>query len=206
MGYGKISDKQQQILDYIKEQILNRGYPPSVRDICTAVGLKSTSSVHSHLEKLERSGYIRRDPSKSRTIEIIDEDFNDVRREMSYIPEIGEVAAGIPLLAVQNTRGYFPIPTEYLPNEKTFILAVKGDSMVDIGIFEGDKLIVEQTNVASNGDIVVALVDDSATVKRFFKENGHIRLQPENMFMEPIIVDNCLILGKVIGLFRFNIK
>lgn len=206
MGYGKISDKQQQILDYIKEQILNKGYPPSVRDICSAVALKSTSSVHSHLEKLEKNGYIRRDPSKSRTIEIIDEDFNDVRREMSYIPEIGEVAAGVPLLAVQNTSGYFPIPTEYLPNEKTFILSVKGDSMVDIGIFEGDKLIVEQTNVASNGDIVVALVDDSATVKRFFKENGHIRLQPENMFMEPIIVDNCTILGRVIGLFRFNIK
>lgn len=206
MGYGKISEKQQQILDYIKEQILNKGYPPSVRDICSAVDLRSTSSVHSHLEKLEKNGYIRRDPSKSRTIEIIDEDFNDVRREMSYVPEIGEVAAGVPLLAVQNTNGYFPIPTEYLPNEKTFILKVKGDSMIDIGILEGDRLIVEQTNVASNGEIVVALVDDSATVKRFFKEDGHIRLQPENMFMDPIIVDDCTILGKVIGLFRFGIK
>ncbi len=206
MGYGKISEKQQQILDYIKEQILNKGYPPSVRDICSAVDLRSTSSVHSHLEKLEKNGYIRRDPSKSRTIEIIDDDFNDVRREMSYVPEIGEVAAGVPLLAVQNTNGYFPIPTEYLPNEKTFILKVKGDSMMDIGILEGDRLIVEQTNVASNGEIVVALVDDSATVKRFFKEYGHIRLQPENMFMDPIIVDDCTILGKVIGLFRFGIK
>lgn len=206
MSYGKISAKQQEILDYIKEQILNKGYPPSVRDICAAVNLKSTSSVHSHLEKLEKNGYIKRDPAKSRTIEIIDEDFNEVRREMSYVPEIGDVAAGTPLLAVENTNGYFPIPTEYLPNEKTFILRVKGDSMVDVGIFDGDRLIVEQTNTASDGEIVVALVDDSATVKRFFKEDGHIRLQPENMFMEPIIVDDCMILGKVIGLFRFDIK
>ena len=207
MSYGKISAKQQEILNYIKDQILNKGYPPSVRDICAAVNLKSTSSVHSHLEKLEKNGYIKRDPAKSRTIEIIDEDFNEVRREMSYVPEIGDVAAGTPLLAVENTSGYFPIPTEYLPNEKTFILRVKGDSMVDVGIFDGDRLIVEQTNTASNGEIVVALVDDSATVKRFFKEDGHIRLQPEkNMFMEPIIVDDCIILGKVIGLFRFDIK
>lgn len=206
MSYGKISAKQQEILNYIKDQILNKGYPPSVRDICAAVNLKSTSSVHSHLEKLEKNGYIKRDPAKSRTIEIIDEDFNEVRREMSYVPEIGDVAAGIPLLAVENTNGYFPIPTEYLPNEKTFILRVKGDSMVDVGIFDGDRLIVEQVNTASNGEIVVALVDDSATVKRFFKEDGHIRLQPENMFMEPIIVNDCTILGKVIGLFRFDIK
>lgn len=206
MSYGKISAKQQEILNYIKDQILNKGYPPSVRDICAAVNLKSTSSVHSHLEKLEKNGYIKRDPAKSRTIEIIDEDFNEVRREMSYVPEIGDVAAGTPLLAVENTSGYFPIPTEYLPNEKTFILRVKGDSMVDVGIFDGDRLIVEQTNTASNGEIVVALVDDSATVKRFFKEDGHIRLQPENMFMEPIIVDDCIILGKVTGLFRFDIK
>ncbi len=206
MAYGKISAKQQEILDFIKEQILNKGYPPSVRDICVAVDLKSTSSVHSHLEKLEKNGYIKRDPAKSRTIEIIDEDFNDVRREMAYVPEIGDVAAGTPLLAVENTSGYFPIPTEYLPNEKTFILRVKGDSMVDVGILDGDRLIVEQTSTASNGEIVVALVDDSATVKRFFKEDGHIRLQPENMFMEPIIVDDCVILGKVVGLFRFGIK
>lgn len=206
MSYGKISAKQQEILNYIKDQILNKGYPPSVRDICAAVNLKSTSSVHSHLEKLEKNGYIKRDPAKSRTIEIIDEDFNEVRREMSYVPEIGDVAAGIPLLAVENTNGYFPIPTEYLPNEKTFILRVKGDSMIDVGIFDGDRLIVEQVNTASNGEIVVALVDDSATVKRFFKEDGHIRLQPENMFMEPIIVNDCTILGKVIGLFRFDIK
>ena len=206
MAYGKISDKQQQILDYIKNNILNKGYPPSVRDICSAVNLRSTSSVHAHLEKLEKNGYIKRDPAKSRTIEIVDESFNEVRKEMAYVPEIGDVAAGIPLLAVENTSGYFPIPTEYLPNEKTFILKVKGDSMVDIGIYDGDRLIVEQKNTASNGEIVVALVDDSATVKRFFKEDGHIRLQPENMFMDPIIVDDCTILGKVVGLFRFDIK
>ncbi len=206
MAYGKISEKQQQILDYIKNNILNKGYPPSVRDICSAVNLRSTSSVHAHLEKLEKNGYIKRDPAKSRTIEIVDESFNEVRKEMAYVPEIGDVAAGIPLLAVENTSGYFPIPTEYLPNEKTFILKVKGDSMVDVGIYDGDRLIVEQKNTASNGEIVVALVDDSATVKRFFKEDGHIRLQPENMFMDPIIVDDCTILGKVVGLFRFDIK
>ena len=206
MSYGKISDKQQQILDYCKKTIINKGYPPSVRDICEAVNLKSTSSVHSHLEKLEKNGYIKRDPAKSRTIEIIDEDFNQFRRELSYIPEIGDVAAGTPLLAVENTTAYFPVPLEYLPNEKTFILRVKGDSMVDVGIYDGDRVIVEQTSSANNGEIVVALVDDSATVKRFFKEDGHIRLQPENMFMEPIIVDDCTILGKVIGLFRFDIK
>ena len=206
MAYGKISEKQQQILDYIKNNILNKGYPPSVRDICSAVNLRSTSSVHAHLEKLEKNGYIKRDPAKSRTIEIVDESFNEVRKEMAYVPQIGDVAAGIPLLAVENTSGYFPIPTEYLPNEKTFILKVKGDSMVDIGIYDGDRLIVEQKNTASNGEIVVALVDDSATVKRFFKEDGHIRLQPENMFMDPIIVDDCTILGKVVGLFRFDIK
>ena len=206
MAYGKISDKQQQILEYCKKTILNKGYPPSVRDICEAVGLKSTSSVFSHLEKLEKNGYIKRDPAKSRTIEIIDEDFNQFRRELSYIPEIGDVAAGSPIFAVENTTAYFPIPLKYLPNEKTFILKVKGDSMVDIGIFDGDRVIVEQTNTAANGEIIVALVDDSATVKRFFKEDGHIRLQPENMFMDPIIVDDCTILGKVIGLFRFDIK
>ena len=206
MAYGKISEKQQQILDYTKKMILNKGYPPSVRDICEAVGLKSTSSVHAHLEKLEKNGYIKRDPAKSRTIEIVDDEFDQFRRELSYIPEIGDVAAGQPLLAIENTTAYFPVPLEYLPNEKTFILRVKGDSMVDIGIYDGDRVIVEQKNTASDGEIVVALVDDSATVKRFFKEDGHIRLQPENMFMDPIIVDDCTILGKVVGLFRFDIK
>lgn len=205
MAYGRISSKQSEILEYIKSQILNKGYPPSVRDICEAVELKSTSSVHAHLESLEKNGYIRRDPTKPRAIEIIDDNFNLVRREVVNVPIIGQVAAGEPLLAVENITSYFPIPTELMPNEETFILTVKGESMVNMGIYEGDQIIVKKQNTANNNDVVVALVDDSATVKRFFKENGHFRLQPENDFMEPIIVDHVDILGKVIGLFRFNI-
>ncbi len=205
MAYGRITAKQQEILEYIKSQILNKGYPPSVRDICAAVNLKSTSSVHAHLETLEKNGYIRRDPSKSRTIEIIDDNFNLVRREVVNVPLLGQVAAGQPLLAVENITNYFPIPQECLPNEETFMLTVKGDSMINMGIYEGDKIIVKKQSTANNGEVVVALVDDSATVKRFYKENGHIRLQPENDFMDPIIVDDCEILGKVIGLLRLGI-
>lgn len=205
MAYGRITAKQQEILEYIKSQILNKGYPPSVRDICAAVNLKSTSSVHAHLETLEKNGYIRRDPSKSRTIEIIDDTFNLVRREVVNVPLLGQVAAGQPLLAVENITNYFPIPQECLPNEETFMLTVKGDSMINMGIYEGDKIIVKKQTTANNGEVVVALVDDSATVKRFYKENGHIRLQPENDFMDPIIVDDCEILGKVIGLLRLGI-
>ena len=182
------------------------GYPPSVRDICAAVELKSTSSVHAHLETLEKNGYIRRDPSKSRTIEIIDDNFNLTRRELVNVPEVGTVAAGAPLLAVQNIENYFPIPAEMLPNAETFMLTVKGDSMVNAGIFEGDKLIVSKQETARNGQIVVALIEDGATVKRFYKEDGHIRLQPENDFMDPIIVPDCRILGKVIGLIRMGIS
>lgn len=205
MAYGRITQKQSEILEYIKSQILNKGYPPSVRDICQAVNLKSTSSVHAHLESLEKNGYIRRDPTKSRTIEIIDDNFNLSRREVVNIPLIGQVAAGQPLLAVENVAEYFPVPAEYMPNGETFMLKVKGDSMVNMGIYDGDQIIVKKQNTASNGEVIVALVDDSATVKRFYKENGHIRLQPENEFMDPIIVDDCEILGKVIGLIRFNI-
>ena len=205
MAYGRITAKQTEILEYIKSQILNKGYPPSVRDICAAVNLKSTSSVHAHLETLEKNGYIRRDPSKSRTIEIIDDNFNLVRREVVNVPLLGQVAAGQPLLAVENVSNYFPIPAEYLPNEDTFMLTVKGDSMVNMGIYEGDQIIVKKQNTANNGEVIVALVDDSATVKRFYKENGHIRLQPENDYMDPIIVNDCEILGKVIGLIRMNI-
>lgn len=197
--------KQTEILEYIKSQILNKGYPPSVRDICTAVNLKSTSSVHAHLETLEKNGYIRRDPTKPRAIEIIDDNFNLTRREVVNVPLIGQVAAGQPLLAVENITGYFPIPAEFIPKEEVFMLNVKGESMVNAGIYDGDQIIVKQQSTASNGEIVVALVDDSATVKRFYKENGHIRLQPENDFMEPIIVDSCEIIGKVIGLIRINI-
>ena len=203
MSYGKISKKQQEILDYIKHEILNKGYPPAVRDICEAVHLKSTSSVHSHLETLEKNGYIRRDPTKPRAIEIIDDNFNLVRREVVNVPIVGTVAAGVPLLAVENVENYFPIPAEYMPNQDTFMLKVKGDSMVNAGILNGDCVLVQKQSTASNGDMVVALVDDSATVKTFYKEDGYYRLQPENDSMEPILVhDNLKILGKVFGVFR----
>ena len=203
MAYGKISSKQREILEYIKQEILNKGYPPAVREICEAVHLKSTSSVHSHLETLEKNGYIRRDPTKPRAIEIIDDNFNLTRREVVNVPIIGQVAAGQPLLAVENIVNYFPIPTEFMPNAETFMLKVKGDSMINAGIFNGDKILVQKQSDAQNGDIVVALVDDSATVKTFYKEDGHFRLQPENDTMDPIIVNECSILGKVFGIMRF---
>ena len=203
MAYGKISSKQREILEYIKQEILNKGYPPAVREICEAVHLKSTSSVHSHLETLEKNGYIRRDPTKPRAIEIIDDNFNLTRREVVNVPIIGQVAAGQPLLAVENIENYFPIPTEFMPNAETFMLKVKGDSMINAGIFDGDKILVQKQSDAQNGDIVVALVDDSATVKTFYKEDGHFRLQPENDTMDPIIVNECSILGKVFGIMRF---
>ncbi|HAL31910.1 MAG TPA: transcriptional repressor LexA [Lachnospiraceae bacterium] len=202
MAKGKISDKQRQILEYIKSEILAKGYPPAVRDICQAVDLKSTSSVHAHLETLEKNGYIRRDPTKPRAIEILDEDFNLGRREVTNIPLVGAVAAGQPILAQQNIENYFPVPVEMAPNAQCFALQVKGDSMIGIGINDGDYVFVKETASANNGDLVVALVDDSATVKTFYKENGYIRLQPENDAMEPIIVNDCKILGKVFGVFR----
>lgn len=202
MAQGKISAKQQEILDYMKENILKRGYPPTVRDICEAVGLKSTSSVHSHLETLEKNGYIKRDPTRPRAIEIMDDSFNVIRHEMTSIPIVGTVAAGQPIFAEQNIDGYFPLPVEFVPNKETFVLKVKGESMINVGIFDGDSIFVEVCNTAKNGDIVVALIEDSATVKTFYKEKGHIRLQPENDTMEPIIVPDCQILGKVFGVFR----
>lgn len=207
MATGRITPKQQEILDFLKKEILTKGYPPAVREICEAVHLKSTSSVHSHLETLEKNGYIRRDPTKPRAIEIIDDGFNYLRTEteLASIPVIGTVAAGQPLLAVENITEYFPFPANLLPNEQTFILKVKGNSMINMGIYDGDYLIVEKTNTANNGDVVVALVDDSATVKRFYAEDGHFRLQPENDFMTPIIVDHVEILGKAIRLIRTNI-
>ena len=203
MAYGKISDKQREILEYIKSEILNKGYPPAVRDICEAVHLKSTSSVHAHLETLEKNGYIRRDPTKPRAIEIMDDNFNLTRREVVNVPLLGRVAAGEPLLAVENIETYFPIPAEYMPNAETFMLEVKGESMVNAGIFDGDCILVQKQSDARNGDMVVALVDDSATVKTFYKEDGYYRLQPENDAMDPIIVDHVEILGKVFGVFRF---
>ena len=202
MSQGKITDKQREILEYIKEMILKKGYPPAVREICEAVHLKSTSSVHSHLESLEKNGYIRRDPTKPRTIEILDDDFALTRRELVNVPVIGTVAAGVPILAEQNIEDYLPIPAEILPNNEVFMLKVKGNSMIEAGIYNGDKVIVAKQPNAENGDKVVALVDDSATVKTFYKENGHFRLQPENSSMDPIILDQVEILGKVIGLFR----
>ena len=203
MSYGKITEKQSQILEYIKSEILNKGYPPSVRDICQAVNLKSTSSVHSHLETLEKNGYIRRDTTKPRTIEILDDNFNLVRREVVNVPMVGTVAAGQPILAIENIETYFPIPSEYMPNEETFMLKVKGESMINAGILDGDNILVKRQSYAKNGDMVVALVDDSATVKTFYKEDGHIRLQPENDYMDPIILPDVEIIGKVFGVFRF---
>ncbi len=203
MAYGKISAKQQEILEYIKETILKKGYPPAVREICEAVSLKSTSSVHSHLETLEENGYIRRDPTKPRAIEILDDHFNLTRREVANIPLIGSVAAGQPILAQENIENYFPVPVDLIPNQETFILKVKGESMINAGILDGDHIIVAQQETADNGDIVVALLDDSATVKRFYRENSQIRLQPENDTMEPIYATDVQILGKVVGLLRF---
>lgn len=206
MAYGRITAKQSEILEYIKNQIINKGYPPSVRDICEAVHLKSTSSVHAHLETLEKNGYIRRDPTKPRAIEIIDDNFNLTRREVINVPVLGQVAAGQPILAVENITNYFPIPAEFINGGETFMLSVKGDSMINMGIYDGDMIIVRRQQTANNGEVIVALVDDSATVKRFYKEDGYYRLQPENDFMDPIIVDNVEIIGKVLGLIRLHIS
>ena len=202
MGYGKISVKQQEILDYIKEEILKKGYPPTVREICETVNLKSTSSVHSHLETLEKNGYIRRDPTKPRAIEICDDNFQMVRTEMVSLPIIGNVAAGQPILAEENIQEYFPVPADVVPQGDSFILNVRGESMINAGIFNGDRVFVNVCDTANNGDIVVALIDDSATVKTFYKEKGYIRLQPENDTMDPIILNQVFILGKAIGLYR----
>ena len=203
MAYGKISAKQQEILEYIKDENLHKGYPPAVREICQAVNLKSTSSVHSHLETLEKNGYIRRDPTKPRAIEIMDDTFNLNRREMVNVPILGNVAAGEPLFAEENIEDYFPIPAEMVPNSEVFMLHVRGESMINVGILDGDNVLVQQQSTAKDGEMVVALVEDSATVKTFYKEDGYIRLQPENDTMEPIIVPDCQILGKVFGIFRF---
>lgn len=203
MAHGKISAKQTEILEFIKSELLNKGYPPAVREICEAVRLKSTSSVHAHLETLEKNGYIRRDPTKPRAIEIMDDNFLLSRRELVNVPLVGEISAGQPLLAVENIQSYYPVPTEYMPNQETFMLKVKGDSMINAGILNGDQILVKRQNTAANGDIVVALIDDSATVKTFYKENNYYRLQPENDSMEPIIVPQVSVLGKVFGVFRF---
>ncbi len=203
MTYGKITKKQMEILECIKQAILDKGYPPTVRELCDMVNLKSTSSIHANLEALERNGYIRRDPSKPRAIEIVDESFYMTKTDMVNVPLVGQVAAGMPILASQNIETYYPIPAEFMPRETAFMLKVKGESMINAGILDGDTVLVKQQNTASNGDMVVALIDDSATVKTFYRENGHIRLQPENDSMDPIIVPDCQIIGKVFGVFRF---
>lgn len=202
MPKGRITAKQQEILEYIKSEIVNKGYPPAVREICGAVHLKSTSSVHSHLETLEKNGFIRRDPTKPRAIEIIDDDFNLSRREIVSVPVIGSVAAGEPIFADQNIESYMPVLPEDMPDGPAFMLRVKGESMVNAGIFDGDRVLVKKQESARNGDIIVALVEDAATVKTFYKEDGHFRLQPENDTMKPIILDDVVVLGKVTGLFR----
>lgn len=202
MPREQLTDKQQQILEFIKHRILEKGYPPAVREICQAVQLRSTSSVHSHLETLERKGYIRRDPTKPRAIEIIDDDFNLARKEIVHIPIVGTITAGEPILAVENIEDYFPMQPDFISSKNTFMLHVRGESMINAGILDGDMVIVQQQPTAENGDIVVAMIEDSATVKRFYKEEGYYRLQPENDNMDPILVPEVSIIGKVIGLYR----
>lgn len=196
-----LENKQYEIFEYIKSQIYEKGYPPSVREICAAVGLKSTSTVHGHLARLEKKGYIRRDPTKPRAIEILKGSIN--KKELIDIPVIGKVTAGIPILAVENVEDTFTLPINFLKsNNDLFILNVSGESMIEAGIYNGDLAIIEKCDYAENGDIVIALIENEATIKRFFKEKDHIRLQPENSTMEPIIVEECTILGKLIGLYR----
>ncbi|MCI8336933.1 MAG: transcriptional repressor LexA [Peptococcaceae bacterium] len=207
MNYVGITKRQQDILEFIKKEIQTKGYPPSVREIGLAVGLSSSSTVHSHLATLELKGYLKRDKSKPRALELSLEDDSDsnmpIEQEMVQIPVVGRVTAGVPILASQNIEDYFPVPLSFIrTNHNTFILKVSGDSMIDAGILSGDYIIVEETPQAYNGQIVVALIEDSATVKTFYRENGYIRLQPENQFMEPIIVKDVKILGTVLGLFR----
>lgn len=202
--YEDLSQKQIEILLYIKSEIQRQGYPPAVRDICKGVNLKSTSTVHAHLEKLESKGYIRKDPTKPRAIEILEkeDDFLLARKKTVDIPIIGQVTAGLPILAVENIEDTFPVAVELVEGHDVFFLRVKGESMIDAGILDGDLVLVQEQKSANNGDIIVALLEDEATVKRFYKEKDRIRLQPENQFMEPIYTLDITVLGKVIGLFR----
>lgn len=202
--YEDLSQKQIEILLYIKSEIQRQGYPPAVREICKGVNLKSTSTVHGHLEKLESKGYIRKDPTKPRAIEILDkeDDFLLVHKKTVDVPILGKVTAGAPILAVENIEDTFPIPIEVVEGHDVFMLKIQGESMIDAGILDGDLVLVQEQKHANNGEIVVAMIDDEATVKRFFKENNRIRLQPENQFMDPIYATDVQILGKVIGLYR----
>lgn len=198
---SKMGAKQLEIYEFLKEQIHAKGYPPSVREICTAVGLSSTSTVHGHLSRLEKKGYIRRDPTKPRAIEMIRE--NQMKKELIDIPIVGKVTAGQPILAVENIEDTLTIPLNLLnSNNDLFVLKVSGESMIEAGINDGDLAIIEKVSFAVNGDIIVALIEDKATIKTFYKEDNRIRLQPENSTMEPIIVSDCKIIGKLKGIFR----
>ncbi|MDP4092763.1 MAG: transcriptional repressor LexA [Bacillota bacterium] len=208
----KLNEKQQQILDFLNSQIEEKGYPPSVREICSAVGLKSTSTVHAYLEKLTKSGMILKDPTKPRALKVINgnrgkkQTANEgyySRRELLDVPIVGKVTAGQPILAVENIEDSFPVPVDFVQNSDAFMLRVRGDSMIEAGILNNDLVLVKQQSTATNGDIVVAMIEDEATVKTFYKEKDYVRLQPENKYYEPIIVrENLTILGKVAGVFR----
>ncbi len=201
MVKDKKRDVQTEIYDFIQSEVINKGYPPSVREICAQVGLSSTSTVHGHLSRMEKKGLIKRDPSKPRAIELLKDSV--AKQELITIPIVGKVQAGLPILAVENIEDYFTLPLQYTKsNKELFMLKISGDSMIDAGICDGDLAIVEKSNSAENGNIVVALINDDATIKRFFKEKDHIRLQPANSSMEPIIVDDCQIIGQLVGLYR----
>ncbi len=205
MNYIDLSPRQAAILDYIKEVVAVKGYPPTVREIGSAIGLNSPSTVHGHLNLLEQKGYIKRDPAKPRALEVVDFSpySSSSDKEMVNVPILGTITAGKPILAVENMDDFFPLPIDFIrSNKDIFILQVSGESMIEAGILDGDHIIVEETPVVNNGEIAAVLIEDEATVKRFYKENDHIRLQPENSLMEPIIVDEVKILGRVIGLFR----
>lgn len=198
---NKKRDKQTEIYEFIKSEVINKGYPPSVREICAKVGLSSTSTVHGHLSRMEKKGLIRRDPTKPRAIELLKD--ASPRKELIDIPIVGKVQAGQPILAVENIEDSFTLPLEFVKNNNDlFVLKISGESMIEAGIYDGDLAIIERCETAVNGDIVVALIGDDATIKRYFKEKDHIRLQPENSTMQPIIVDDCKILGKLAGLYR----
>jgi len=205
IGLKKVSKRQEDILSFIKEEVRTKGYPPSVREIGEAVGLASSSTVHGHLARLESKGLIRRDPTKPRAIEILDQQDSTIAKQgVVHVPLVGKVTAGLPITAIENIEEYFPIPDSYGTTEdQIFMLEIMGESMIEAGILDGDYVIVKQQATASNGEIVVAMTEDNeATVKRFFKEESYFRLQPENSSMEPIIVDRVSILGKVVGLYR----
>ena len=209
----ELSERERKILEYMKNEIMQKGYPPTVREMCSSLGIKSTSTAHKDLDSLEKKGYIRRDPTKPRAIEILESSVNPVKRDLSNIertdvtdiPMVGRIAAGQPILANENIEEYFPVPSHFLGRGNHFMLTIKGNSMVEAGIFDGDYILVESSNTANNGDIVVAMInghESEATVKTFYKEASHIRLQPENSAMEPIIVKDVQILGHVKGVFR----